>query len=142
MLDRAPDANSRLAPIVALFDCVDPQAIDCINGFCAVSTGGCPFDAYKVIVMHMQLDAVKSNDEGLHIQKADFVLSRVFLHTKIWQASVSHSILAFGTPFIELQPEYPLAMLVRAVEGTRRFSRDSLTGNGQCMVSAAGSKLM
>jgi hypothetical protein len=120
---------------VALFDCVDSQTIDCINGFCTGSTGGCSLDAYKAIIMHTQLDAVRPSVAELDVQQADMAITRIFLHTNIWQACVSHSILAFGTPFIELQPEYPFSMLARLVESIRSFSDSALGGNGRCLVS-------
>lgn len=131
---RTSIANGTPAPpIVALFDCVDSQTIDCINGYC-LGSDGCLFDAYKAITIHMQLDAVASSERDLDVQQADLFITRIFLHTKIWQVSVSHSILAFGTPFIELQPEYPLTMLSKLIVGIRIFSDKALRGNGLCLV--------
>lgn len=113
---------------------MDASTIECINGYCPGKDQGCQFDAYKAILIHTQLDAVVSTDQQLEVQKADLAITRLFLHTKVWQVSVSHSILAFGTPFVELQPEYPLVMLVKAIEAVREYDSDALRGNGKCLV--------
>ena len=134
-----PRADTRVPPIVALFDCVDSSTIDCMNDLCLGSAAGCPFDAYKAITMHMQLDAVVPSELDLDVQQADLFITRIFLHTKVWQVSVSHSILAFGTPFIELLPEYPLTMLSKLVVGIRVFSDKAIRGNGLCLVSKKSS---
>lgn len=139
-LDLIPQSTQsrRLAPITQLFNVLDAQLVDCINGTCSGSENGCNFDVYRAMLVQQSLASINADDSQSEVQIVDVALTKEWLQTKIWQVCVSHSTLVFGSPFVELRVEYPLVKLVSSAEIIRNCSVQALKGNGQCMVSHHG----
>lgn len=137
-IDISPSSaqTRRFLPITRLFNTLDAQLVDCINGTCVGTAGGCDFDIYRAMVVQQNIESIQPEEDLSEVQLADVLLTKEWLQTKVWQVCVSHSALVFASPFIELRVEYPLVKLVKAIEAVRSSSDEALRGNGQCMVSS------
>lgn len=154
------DALSRcLLPGARLYDCLGAPLIDCITGRCEctavqadqgahlpqASRGDINALGYAVaphllpeaiIATHAALDAIDLNAILSLVQYADAVLTREFLHVKVWQGCVSHSMLEL-TP-VPSHPGlgfgYPLERICEVERVLGVLPRQAVAGNGRAMV--------
>ena len=122
----------RLSPVLAIYDVLDGQVVDCINGLCSMVD--CGFDGDRVIHLHRSIDVIDSDATLKGVQMADFFVTRLWIHTKLWLASLTHSLLFPPVSDSSLALDYPLALLEETKKITAELPVSAFHGNGQSMV--------
>ena len=120
-----------LPPVLRVYDALETDILDCVNALCP--TAPCQLDAYRVVRAHRALEIEEGNSEACWslVQLADLRITRLWIHAKLWLASLTHSLLYPPSYEPELSPNYPLALLDAAEKVIRTLPRAALHGNGQ-----------
>ncbi|ORX34801.1 hypothetical protein BD324DRAFT_635076 [Kockovaella imperatae] len=120
-----------LRPTARLYELMEPSLIDCIIGKCYPQT--CGLSTQLALSAHRSLADVSVEGCVSEVQVADTLLSAQWMHVKIWQACVTHSLLNFRASQPELRIEYPIDCLSATVAATQKISRRAICGNGHVM---------
>ena len=124
-----------LPPVLRVYDALETDILDCINALC--STNPCPLDAHGAVRAHRALETEDDgNGRWSLVQHADLRITRLWIHSKLWLASLTHSLLYPPTYELELSPNYPLTLLDAAEKVITTLPRAALYGNGQSLVGA------
>ena len=121
-----------LNAIIRIYDIVDEDILDCLNGLC--KGRHCHFDSSRAVVSLHALDSVELYQTLNNVQIADFMITRLWLKVRIWQTCVTHSILSSTIPLSELSMTYPLDILAQAHRAVSSLPAASFEGNGRAMV--------
>lgn len=122
----------RLEPCTRLYEVVDSAMIDCIHGECTPRQ--CELDITSALVTHRILDSIEATPTLSMVQLADFTITRLWLHTQVWSACMTHSLLQPNAVLPELAIGYPVDILAQVADAIKRLHSDGIRGNGCTIV--------
>ena len=76
------------------------------------------------------------------VQQTDLELTRLWLHIKVWQVCISHSVLEHMSALPSLRIDYPYTVVLETTKIIRQFPPQALQGNGRCLVRVRSAQLM
>ena len=143
----------RLRPTALLFDAVPASLAGCICGWCDVGRlnqlnlpfadvsrtdeehAECLLDRESVMAIHQSVDLVLAPTHGGLVSMADYQITKIWLHAKVWMASVSHSLLDFDSVRPELDLYYPLRLVAQLQLIRLTLPLTAFEANGRGLVS-------
>ena len=124
----------RLRGITHLFELIDNDLLDCINGSCG-GAKGCSSNPSKILATLASLEIVDPNDLHHEAERVDILITKRWLQSKIWLVCVTHGLLVVPQIIPELGLEYPLDLLQHAVTALSQNPVSAFEANGKAMVS-------
>ncbi|WOO78240.1 uncharacterized protein LOC62_02G001790 [Vanrija pseudolonga] len=123
----------RLEPTARLFEAMDPSLIDCITSKC--SPPDCRMAVSVALLAHSSLDAVPLSAHQSPVQVADVLFTRLWMHSEVWRACMTHSLLQAedDDSLPQLLVRYPVEVMAQACEVADGLSFEAILGNGQAM---------
>ena len=137
-----------------LFDTIPGSLAGCICGWCDIGRMNkkadlpfadvsgmegehpeCLLDRDSVVATHRSIDFVPAPTYGGLVSMANYQVTKIWLHAKVWMSSVSHSLLEFSSLRPQLNLCFPLRLIAQLQLVRLTLPSSAFEGNGRCMVS-------
>ena len=127
-----------------LFDSIDENFITCWNGECHKTDNFCDTTDRRAILalsrrLMTALNATSSSggmlvDSLIETQKADILMTQIWILNRIWQLSLTHALLQSASEHQVLTPEFAVALARAAAMFCAQLSRQSFEAHGMGML--------
>ena len=132
--DLVSEHIGRLRGITELFETIDQDLLDCVNGTCC-GPPDCQLDSMRILLKMAGIEAVVPTDIHHEAERADILITKRWLQSKLWLVCITHQLLLFPSIVPELSMEYPLELLRHTHAALRDSTMSALETNSKAMVS-------